>query len=68
MVKWLNGCGEADYLLFCNHYTDLLTLLNTQYSISTSYNQYPICRTGDYTHTLQNALPCHKIIERTATR
>ena len=46
----------------------LYSILNTQYSISRPYNQYPIYRTGDYTHTLQNALPCHKIIERTATR
>ncbi len=42
MVKWLNCCGEADHLLFCNHYAGLLILL--KYSISTPNNLYPICR------------------------
>ena len=45
----------------------LTQILYTQYSISTPYNQYPICRTGDYIPTRQNALTCHKIIKRTAT-
>jgi hypothetical protein len=34
MAKWLNCCGEADHLLFCNHYSALLnSTLNVQYSI-----------------------------------
>ena len=43
MVKLLNCCGEADYLLFCNHYSALLTYSLTQYSILN--NLYSICRT-----------------------
>ena len=50
MVKLLNCCDEADHLLFCNHYSTLLTytniqfsnsqILNTQYTISTPNNQF----------------------------
>ncbi len=29
MVGGLNCCGEADHLLFCNHYAALLTYSNT---------------------------------------
>ena len=45
MAKRLNCCGEADHMLFCNHYDTLLTYSNTKYSISTPNNLYPICRT-----------------------
>jgi hypothetical protein len=30
MAKWLNCCGKADHLLFCNQYAALLTYSNTE--------------------------------------
>ena len=56
MVKWLNGCGEAGHLLFCNHYAPLLTLLNTQYSILNTEFQHPIIDIQFVVHPYLNML------------
>ncbi len=57
MAKWLNCCGEADHLLFCNHYSALLTYTNTQFSnskYSILYTLYSILYTLNTQYSIPN--------------
>ena len=54
MAKLLNCCGEADHLLFCNHYVASLTYSNT-YSKTQDTHKDTRHKTQDTRHKIQDS-------------